>query len=145
MALASLGNVFKVFRGDELSAEESNELAREVLLLTLARATRADTRVVPIEVGTVQAAIKRAIGEELSVAEIRVAASSELFEPMSLESALARLGEKLTPANRAYLAQSLADVIKSDARISGFELDYFDSVTKALGIRESELAGLLAD
>jgi uncharacterized tellurite resistance protein B-like protein len=145
MPLASLANVLKVFRGDSLSAEESKKLDREVLLMTLARASRSDTNVSPVEVGVIQRAIKQATGEDLSEADVRVAARAELFESASLETTLARISDQMSPKQKAFVAQSLADVIRSDLRVSDFELDYFDSVAKALRIRPSEIAGLVKD
>jgi uncharacterized tellurite resistance protein B-like protein len=145
MPLASLANVLKVFRGDSLTAEEHGKLDREVLLMTLARASRADMNVANVEIGAIQRAMREATGEDLSEADIRVAARSELFESESLQSALAKLSGKLTPKQKSFVAQSLADVIRSDMRISDFELEFFDSVAQSLRMRPSEIAGLNKD
>jgi len=142
MGIAELKIVLKVFRGDKLSLEEASDLVKEVLLMTLARATRSDTHIAPIEVRAVQRFILHATGEDLSEADVRIAASAHLFESISLESALAKVSSSLTSENRVFIAQGLAEVIVSDLRISELELDFFDSVAKALSIRPSELAGL---
>jgi len=142
MALASLGNVLKFSRGESLDSNESGDLVKEVLLMTLARATKSDSRVAPVEVSTVRKIIREATGDDISEADIRVAASSELFESSTLEVTLSGLRDVLTSAKRAFIAKALADVIRSDAHISEFELDYFDSVAQALQLRPSEIAGL---
>lgn len=144
MSIAALVHVLKVCDGDTLTPGETGDLEKEVLLMTLARATKADTRILPVEVSTVQRVMREVTGEDLSEADIRVAASSALFESISLESALASISRCLTPKNRAFVARSLAEVIRSDDRVSELELDFFDSVAKALGMRPSEIAGLVA-
>ena len=43
MSIASLSGVLKIFGGSEPTPDEKAELAKEVMLMTLARATSADT------------------------------------------------------------------------------------------------------
>lgn len=143
MSITALRQVLKVFTGEQLDPDDRAQFVKEVLLMTLARAARADTKVVAVEVSTVREAIRRATGEDLSDAEIRVAASAALFETVSLEDALARLRGQLTGEDRILIVKRLEEVIRSDARVSEFELDYFDAVAGALGIRPRELAGLV--
>lgn len=143
MTIASFANVLSIFSGAELSSEKRRELVEEALLMTLARATSADTNIKPVEVGSVQAVFRKATGEEVSEADIRVAAKSEIFETTSLDKALAKLSHKLEPGDRVLIAQSLAEVIKSDREVSEFESEFFDKVAGALRIRPSELAGLI--
>lgn len=144
MTIASLANALRVFRGGELDPAGKRELVKEVLLMTLARASKSDTNVVALEVSAVQKAIEQATGEKLSEAEIRVAASAELFENVPIETALSRIRNKLDAADRVFLVSKLAEVIRSDRRVSEFELDYFDRIAAALVLRPSEIAGLLA-
>ena len=143
MTIASLGNVLKVFRGAEPSPEEKKDMVKEALLMTLARASSSDTNIRPVEVSSVQRIIKQATGEDVSSADVRIAASAEIFETTSLDRALAKLSPILDSSDRLLIAHSLAEVIKSDLRISKLETDFFDEVAHALKISASELAGLI--
>ena len=111
----------------------------------LARATSADTNIKTIEVETVQGALKRITGEDIGSPEIRVAAKSELFEDKPLEKYLAGIGRQLGVDGRAHILVCLAEVIRSDERISHFETEYFDMVAGALKATPSEIVGLIAD
>lgn len=145
MSIASLNNVLKIFRGGEPTPEEQRQLVKEALLMTLARASSADTNIHPVEVETVQRIIKEVTGEEVSAADIRVAARSELFENTPLEKCLARIGRKLKAADRALIARSLAEVIRSDVKVTRYEVVFFDKIANALAVTPAELAGLIAD
>lgn len=142
MSIASLLNVFKVFRGEELDPEERKRLVQEALLLTLARASNADSNIESIEVGAIQRAIKEAIDVDVSEADVRVAAKSELFETVSLETALRRLSDRLSNEDRMLVIKKLEGVIRSDSRVSEFELDYFDRVVRALRVPPSMLVSI---
>jgi len=144
MSIASLTNVLEAFRGGDPGTAKKKDLVKAVLLLILARASRSDTNVAAVEVSTVQKAISLATGEELSEAEIRIAASSELFEHQSIESTLAGIRNKLEATDRVFIVRKLAEVIRSDRRISEFETDYFDRIAGALALRPSEIAGLVS-
>ena len=143
MTIASLGIVMRAFGGVERDPEEQRQLVNEALLMTLARASSSDSHVHPAEVSTVIEIMQEVTGERLSSAEVRVAAHAELFETMSLHSALSKLRHELTSADRVLIAHSLARLIKSDVRISPLETEFFDQVTQALKITPSELAGLV--
>lgn len=145
MGLFDFKNVLRFMGAGKPTAEEKKELFKEVTLMTLARATSADTNVKTVEVQTVQAILKSVTGEEISAADIRVAADSELFEKRPLERYLADIGRKLDADERATILRCLADVIRSDDRISHFETDYFDMVGRALKATPSEIAGLVAE
>jgi uncharacterized tellurite resistance protein B-like protein len=142
MSIASLLNVFKVFRGEELNPEERKRLVQEALLLTLARASSSDSHIESIEVSAIQRAIQEAIDVEISEADIRVAAKSELFETVSLDTALGRLSSRLSDDDRMLVITKLGDDIRSDSRVSQFELDYFDRVVRALKVPPSMLVGM---
>ena len=145
MSLVEFKNILRFIRGDEPSAEEKRELFKEAALLTLARATSADTNIKPIEVQFVQAILKSMTGEEISLPDIRLAAKSELFEKKPLDSYLAGVGKKLDAEERATILRCLSDVIRSDERVSHFETEYFDMVAKALKATPSEIVGLVAE
>ncbi len=145
MSMSDLSNVLKIFRGTDLSREEENELFREVLLMTLSRASSSDANIAPIEVETVQAIVEKSTGEEVSAADIRVAAASELYETAPLEKYLSSCGRKLNVRSRVATVQALADVIKSDTQVSSREVQFFDMVALALAVTPAEIAGLIVD
>lgn len=143
MTIASLGNVLNVFGGAEPSPDERKQLVNEVLLMTLARASSSDTNVHPVEITTVQRIIRDATGIHVTEVDVRVSAHSELFETTPLDSALARIRHQLSSEDRVLIAASLAQVIRSDLRVSPLEIPFFDQVARALAIPPSEVAGLI--
>ncbi len=145
MSLADLSNVLKIFGGSECTAEEKEALFKETLLMTLSRATSADSNIDPAEVDTVRDVIKRVTGEDVPVAEIRVAAASEIYETASLEKFLAKAGRKLDVRQCVIVTQSLADVIRSDLGVREREVTFFNMVAGALGVTPAQLAGLIPD
>ncbi len=145
MSIADLSNVLKIFRGADLSPEEGKELFREVLLMTLARASSADANIAPVEVETVQTILEKTTGEGISAASVRVAAASELYETASLEKYLSSCGRKLDAISRVATVHALAEVIKSDTRVTSREVDFFAMVARALAVTPAELAGLVTD
>ncbi len=142
MSIASFKCVLKGFLGNELSEEERSQLFKEVLVMTLSRACSSDANIAPVEIGTVQQTIKQVIGEEMSEADVRVAAGSALYERAPLEKYLSHCGRRLEDSQRALTLRSLADVIKSDRRVSYREIEFFDMVAEALAVRPSALMGL---
>jgi uncharacterized tellurite resistance protein B-like protein len=145
MSIATLSNVLKIFGGGEPSAEEERQLVKEALLMTLARASAADSQIHPVEVETVREIIRQATGEDISPADVRVAAHSELFESTPLTSCLAGIGRKIKAGDRAMIVRSLAEVIKSDVKVTAREVAFFNDVAGALKVTPAELAGLIAE
>ena len=145
MSLVKFGNILKFIRGGEPTPEEKKQLFKEAALMTLARATSADTNIQRVEVRAVQQILKNMTGEEVSVADIRVAADSELFEKQPLEKYLSGVGRKLDAKDRMAIIHSLAEVIRSDERVSRFETDYFDLVADALRATPSQIVGLVPE
>ena len=145
MSLVDFGNILKFVRGGQPSPEEKKQLFKEAALMALARATSADTNVHHLEVEAVQQILRKVTSEEVSVADIRVAAGSELFEKQPLEKYLSGVGRKLEARDRMIILHSLAEVIRSDERVSHFETDYFDMVANALKATPSEIIGLVAE
>ena len=144
MSLVDFGYILKFLRDGEPTVEEKQQLFKEAALMALARATSADTNIRDIELEAVQRVLKRVTGEEVSVVDIGVAAESELFERQPLEKYLSGVGRKLEAEDRMAIVHSLADVIRSDERVSHFETDYFDMVARALKVTPSEIIGLVA-
>jgi uncharacterized tellurite resistance protein B-like protein len=142
MSIAKLSNILKIVRGTEPSEEERQNLFKETLLMTLSRASDADQNVSPVEVETVRGAIKRVTGDDVSAADVRVAAASELYESGSLEHHLGRVSGRLGTRERVAIVESLAEVIKSDVRITSREVQFFNMVAKALKVTPAEIAGL---
>ena len=145
MGLVDFASITRIFGGTVASDVERQNLFKEALLLTLARATSSDVNIRPIEVEAVRKIIQSATGEEVSAADVRVAAASELYEKASLDDYLHAIGRKLGSRERATLVRSLAEVIKSDRRISPKEVDFYDWVVSALRATPAEIAGLLED
>ncbi len=127
----------------DLGAGKDEEvLFKEVILLVLARATRADSNVESIEVEHIQKALKELTGEEFSRGDILTASSSEIYETQSLERTLANAARKLGQEKRSVILSCLADLIRADSSIRDQELEFFDQVATALKATPSEIAGL---
>ena len=145
MSIADLSNVLKIFGGSDPSPEEQEQLVKEALFMTLARAVSADANIAPCEVETVQAILKRETGDDISAADIRVAAKSELYEKAPLEQYLSSVSRKLDTKDRARIATTLAEVIKSDVRVTAREVDFFNKMAAALELSPAALSGLVQD
>jgi uncharacterized tellurite resistance protein B-like protein len=144
MAIADLKNVLNIFGGADVTGDQQNELFKEVLLMTLARAADADINIQSVEVERIQEILKSHTGEEFSSADIRVAARAELYAESTLRKYLSSVRGKLTDAHRAQTIQALADVFRSDSNVSVLEVDFFDRVATALQVSPSQIAGLVA-
>ena len=143
MAIADLKNVLKIFGGSEVSDEHQNELFKEVLLMTLARAADADINIQNVEVERIQEILKEHTGEEFTRADIRVAARSELYAEATLMKYLNSVYKKMKTAHRAETIQALADVFRSDKTVSVLEVDFFDKVAEALHVTPAQIADLI--
>lgn len=144
MAIADLKNVLNIFGGADFSEDQENELFKEVLLMTLARAADADINIQTIEVERIQEILKDHTGESFSSADIRVAARAELYAEATLRKYLVSVRNKLSDAHRAATIGALADVFRSDSTVSVLEIDFFDRVAEALAATPSQIAGLTA-
>lgn len=143
MAIADLKNVLNIFGGADVSEDQQNELFKEVLLMTLARAADADINIQTVEVERIQEILKENTGEEFSSADIRVAARSELYAEATLRKYLGSVRKKMSDAQRASTIRALADVFRSDSNVSVLEVDFFDRVATALQVSPSQIAGLV--
>ena len=110
--------------------------------MVLARATDADAYTDPVEVEAVQRIVKDYLGEDISSAEVRIAASSDLFERAPLHKYLSRIGPQLKDSERISIVKAMVDVLHADGRIASSELDYFNMVADALRLSPAEIAGL---
>ncbi len=142
MPIFNLDSVRKIFSGTETSPQEIALLNKEVLFMTLARATSADTNVKNVEVERVQEVLKSRTGEDFSAADVRVAAQSALFEKAPLERYLSASAKKLSVKDRISVIQALSDVIRSDGQTSVFEISFFNQVAAALQMTPAQIIGL---
>ncbi|MCH8335471.1 MAG: TerB family tellurite resistance protein [Proteobacteria bacterium] len=145
MSIADLSTVLAIFGGSEPDPEKQKELFKEVLLMTLARASSSDSNIQQIEVESIQGILQKETGEEFSVADIRKAARSDLYETVPLRKYLSSASRKLKSEDRVTVIQTLAEVIRSDTEVSVLEIDFFNSVAEALKATPSELIGLSAN
>jgi uncharacterized tellurite resistance protein B-like protein len=143
MSSVTFDSLKSLFNGAD-SDSSSRQLLKEILLLVLARATRADTNVEADEITTVQTILAEVLGETINVADIKLAATSEMFERRSLDRSLTKATRKLSDEDRILILHSLARVFRADKHIRELELDYFDRVANALKATPSEIAGLRA-
>ncbi len=142
MSLVNFEKITKLLNENKRQEKHKQELFQEVLLMVLSRVTRADSNIENVEITHVQEVLKTELGQEISEAEIRTAASSEIFETRSIERYLSTATRKLDERERIVILTSLASVIRSDNEIRAFELDFFDRVALALRATPSEIAGL---
>lgn len=143
MAIADLKNVLRIFGGSDVTEDQQNELFKEVLLMTLARASDADINIQTVEIERIQEILKNFTGEDFSSADIRVAARAELYAEATLRKYLASVRRKMSDAQRAKTIGALADVFRSDKNVSVLEIDFFDRVATALQVTPSQIAGLV--
>jgi len=144
MAIADLKNVLNIFRGSEVSPDQENDLFKEVLLMTLARAADADINIQSVEVEKIQEILKRHTGMEFSTADVRVAAREDLYAEATLVKYLNSVRKKMSDAHRTETVQALAEVFRSDEHVGVLEIDFFNTVVKALGVTPAQIAGLTA-
>ena len=142
MALADLSSILSIFGGSSPSEEDQDTLYKEVLLMTLARASSADTNMQPVEIESIQGIMQTETGQAISEADIRKASRPDLYESANLRKYLRSVQGQLNSGNKSTIVQALADVIKSDTEISALEIDYFNRVAEALNVTPAELAGL---
>ena len=142
MALADLKNVLNIFGGSEIGEDKQNELYKEVLLMTLARAADADINIQAIEVERIQEIIKQHTGEDVSGADVRVAARAELYAEANLRKYLSKVQSKMKSEHRAQTIQALADIFRSDHVVNPLEVDFFNGVAESLGVTPAQIAGL---
>jgi len=113
VSVVDFSNIVKFFSGSDPSEAEQQELFKETAMMVLARATSADTNIKKVEVEQVQTLMAEATGETFSIADIRTAASSELFEKQPLEKYLSSVARKLDNKDRIKIISLLGSVVHS--------------------------------
>ena len=141
MASPNLSSVLNFFQSKP-SEEEQNELAQEVMLMVLARATSADTNIKDVEIEKVREVLKDHLNVDYEAADIRVAANSELYMNTPLKKYLSYRAIKMRTADKVETVQALAEVINVDGRVSSLEIDFFNDVAEALALTPAEIMGL---
>ncbi len=144
MSIRNLTHIKKFF-GRAENPEEKRELYKEMLLMTLSRATRADLVTNDSEVATVQRILLDTIGEEVSSKDVRIAASSELFETAPIDKYLARVGQQIETSQRQSIIKALVEVFGADGRVTSSEIDFFNMVVDALKLTPAQTVGLFAE
>jgi uncharacterized tellurite resistance protein B-like protein len=112
------------------------------MLMVLARATAADTNIKQVEVDTVCQVLKTYTGTDFTSAEVRVAATTSLYDRAPLDRYVSSAARKLDPSARVQIAQALREVVKSDERISSLEINFFNYVVNALDLTPAQLMGV---
>jgi uncharacterized tellurite resistance protein B-like protein len=141
MTIRNFSHIKKFF-GQVVSPEENHELYKELLLMTLARATRADLVTVDSEVAIVQRVWLGVIGEEVSAADVRIAASSELYETAPIHKYIARVGPQIGITERLSIVNALIAVFEADGMVTASEIEFFNMVAEALKLTPAETIGL---
>jgi len=142
--VATLSSVLEIFGESSPSEEKQKELYREVLLMTLARASRSDANIHSVEIETIQQIMQRETDQDLTEADIRKAARPDLYESVNLRKYLRSVQGRLNTENKTTIVQAVADVIKSDTQINVLEIDFFNRVVDALRITPAAQLGLTA-
>ncbi len=144
MVFGNLGIVLKVFGESSASEKNQDELYKEVLLMTLAQASKSDANIHPLEIETIQRIMRRETGQDFTEADIRKASLSDMYESANLRKYLRRVQGQLNAENKITILRALVDVIKSDTEINVLEIDFFNRVADALRITPAEQFGLTA-
>ena len=141
MISSGLNSIFKLFQADS-TKQSITDIFNEAVLMTLSRATIADTNIKHIELETVQQIVKETTGEEVSLADIRIAAKSRLFESAPLERHLVSVGKVLDLDQKISLLDSIVKVILSDERVSPREVRFLNIVADSIGVTAADIMGL---
>jgi uncharacterized tellurite resistance protein B-like protein len=125
-------------------AEESAErpMAHEVLLNVLARGSYADSNIQSIEVETILDIYTGVTGEDVSTAEVRIAARADLYESEPFDQYLASVEGELSKEEKAIILKALCDVIRCDQNVDPFEVDFYNEVAEALNVAPAALSSL---
>ena len=142
MIRSSLTSILNLFQSGSQQSKE--DLFNEATLMILARATSSDSNINAREVETVQTIVKQTTGEEVTSADVRLAANSKLYESAPLDRYLASTSRALTFDQRLQIMSALVSVIKSDEVISNREVVFFNNVANAFRITPADVLGLRA-
>ncbi|MGB1142164.1 MAG: TerB family tellurite resistance protein, partial [Halioglobus sp.] len=116
-----------------------------LLVMVLARATDVDAYTDHAEVEVVQKVLCEYLGEDISSADVRIAAKSRLYETAPLEKYVSTIGPKLPREQRMKLIHALVEVLRADQRVATAESGYFNTICEALELTFADVAGLTPD
>ena len=139
MALSSLDGILRIFSASEITEDERRELFHEAVLMTLARATSADSNIHVAEVEVVRAAVEHVTGEEITTADVRVAANSRLFLRAPFQRFLRMVGSLISVKEKVAIMEGLREVIRADKLITTREIAFFNNVAETLELKPSDL------
>ena len=138
MAFGDLSKVLRIFGNSSTSEETQDDLYKEVLLTTLAQASKADANIHPMEIKTIQQIMQRETGQDFTEADIRKASRSQLNETENLRKYLRSVQSRLNHESKTTILRAVVDVIKSDTHINVLEIDFFNRDVDALRIAPTE-------
>ena len=144
MAFGNLSKVLNIFGGSSTGEKTQDEFYKEVLFTILARASKADANIHPVEIETIQRIMERETGQDYTETDIRNASWSGLNESANLRKYLRSVRGRLNDENKATILRALVDVIKSDTEINVLEIDFFNRVVDALRLTPAEQFELTA-
>ena len=141
MSIVKLSGI-RVF-GGSLSRAEQKLLAKEVLLMALARAA-SDTNIKSVEVTKVREVLYERTGEKFTAANVRVK-QTRACTSKHPSSVICKMLRKLTAKDRKNTLDALLEVIHADERVSDYEVTFFNHVARALELTPAQIIGLSAD
>ena len=144
MTFSDFRRGLRVFGGSSANEGSQDELYKEVLLMTLARASKADANIHPAEIETILQIMQRETGQDFAEADIRKASQPDLYESANLRKYLRSVQGRLNDESKITIVQALVDVIKSDTEINVLEIDFFNRVVDALRITPADQPELTA-
>ncbi len=140
MIRSSLTSLLSLFQSG--TQQSQDDVFNEATLMILSRATSTDSNINRAEVSTVQEKVKETTGEEVSAADVRVAANSKLYEEAPLERYLVRTNRILSIEQKLAILSALVSVIKSDEKITNREVVFFNAIASAFQITPADVLGL---
>lgn len=121
-----------------------DDLVKKVMLETLARMSYADTNTHAVEVEAVRRVYKHETGIDITDADVRVAARSDLREIKPFKTYLGNVQGRLDKTAKCSIMRALADVVKADAVVSASEVEFFNEIGVALKLNPADLTDLVA-
>lgn len=144
MAFGEISSLLRSLVGSSANEETQDDVYKEVLLMTLAQASKADANIHPLEIETIKQIMRRETGQDLTEADIRKASRADINGSANLRKYLRRVQGQLNAENKTAILRAMVDVTKSDIEINVLEIDYFNRVVDALRMTPAEQFGLTA-
>ena len=142
MIRATLNAISTLFQEQRTKTQLADELFNEAVLMTLARATSADSNINKVEVALVQEKVKQVTGFDISSPDVHVAANSKLYEQAPLDNYLWSISPRLSKEQRVAIVEALAEIIRADNIVTQREVRFFNIVAQSLRLDYSDLVHL---